>query len=783
MLGDTLLEIISKQLNISIDQIRKAIELLNSGSTIPFIARYRKDVTGHLDEVQLENIAEANLYFTAMVQRKQSILDTIEKQGRLTDELRDAIEKCTDKTELEDLYLPYKKQRRTKATIAREQGLEPLAEFVWLQENVEQSLEELSATFINAEKGITTKEEALEGARHILAERISLDADIRSYIRKRMQEEGKLTANSTKISDGEKTKYSAYYDFSEPVLKVMSHRLLAILRGVKEGLLRMDLVVDEEDIIKTLCEKVIQEPTSQYGNELKSSVDDAYKRLMRPSIENEVIGIIRKSSNDHAIHVFRENAFNLLLAPPAGPIDVIGIDPGQKTGCKLAVIDSMGDFKKSTAVYLHASGEKKEEAHTALIEILNEFNIKAIAIGNGTGSRDASAFVTDVLKSVEGEKPITVLVNEAGASIYSASKIAREEFPDLDITIRGAVSIARRLQDPLAELVKIDPKSIGVGQYQHDVNQKDLREGLHRTIESCVNRVGVDLNTASVPLLRYVSGIQYGTAQNIVGQRTERKGFTNREQLLEIDGIGPKVYEQCAGFLRIPQSENVLDSTAIHPEAYPVIEEMAKKLTVSTKELIGSNDLIKQIELDEFVTDTIGKLTLTDIRDELLKPGRDPREHFEAPEFLEGVEDVKDLEVGMEIKGVISNVTDFGAFVDIGVHQDGLVHLSQLAHKFVRDPREIVRVGQIVKVKVIEVDKKMPRISLSMKSLQPKPQVKATPKSKKTEKKIDRPQKNKKRPKKKQAQSANQNKPTKTPLNTQLADQLAGLKSELGKNS
>jgi uncharacterized protein len=783
MLGDTILEIISKQLNTSIDQIRKAIELLNSGSTIPFIARYRKDVTGQLDEVQLEKIAEANLYFTGMVQRKQSILDTIEKQGRLTDDLRKAIELCTDKTELEDLYLPYKRQRRTKATIAREGGLEPLAEFIWLQEETDQALDALSATFINPDKGIATKEDALEGARHILSERISLDADIRSYIRKRIQEEGRLTANSTKISDGEKTKYSAYYDFNEPVLKVPSHRLLAILRGVKEGLLRMDLEVDEEDILKNICEKVINDPQSSYSSELKSSVDDAYKRLMRPSIENEVIGIIRKYSNDHAIQVFRENAFNLLLAPPAGPMNVIGIDPGQKTGCKLAVIDSMGDFKKNTAVYLHASDEKKEEAHNALKEILNEFDIAAIAIGNGTGSREASKFVSDVLKSIEGEKPITVLVNEAGASIYSASKIAREEFPELDITIRGAISIARRLQDPLAELVKIDPKSIGVGQYQHDVNQKDLREGLHRTIESCVNRVGVDLNTASVPLLRYVSGIQYGTAQNIVGQRTERKGFTNREQLMDVDGIGPKVYEQCAGFLRIPQSDNVLDSTAIHPEAYPVIEEMAKKLEVSTKELIGSNELIKQIKLEEFITDTIGYLTLTDIRDELLKPGRDPREHFEAPEFLEGVEDVKDLEVGMEIKGVISNVTDFGAFVDIGVHQDGLVHLSQLAHKFVRDPREIVRVGQIVHVKVIEVDKKMPRISLSMKSLQPKPEVKTATRPRKIQNKAERPQKSRKNIKKKPKQTTTQNKPSKTPLNTQLADQLAGLRSELSNKS
>jgi protein Tex len=801
MLDPQVIEKISREVSVPPPQVSQTIDLFDGGATIPFVARYRKDVTGHLDEVQLEAIAERSAYYAAMGQRRASILDTIEKQGKLTDELRAAIENCDDKNALEDLYLPYKKQRRTKATVAREQGLEPLAEFLHEQVEGEKSIEEFAASFVSAEQNVASVEDALQGARHILAEKISMDADARSFVRTKMAEEGKLATYSTKVSEGQKTKYTAYYDYSEKLDAIPSHRLLAILRGVKESVLRMELLLDDEAVTAHLDSERIINGNSDYAPHIKLAVEDAYKRLIRPSIENEVVAQARKKAETQAIHVFRENAYSLLLAPPVGRLAVIGLDPGLKTGCKLAVIDDTGTFKENATLFLQASDDTVNEAKSLLKGLIKKYTVRSIAIGNGTGSREASAFVKEVLQELGDteNKPFSLLVNEAGASIYSASKIAREEFPDLDVTVRGAISIARRLQDPLAELVRIEPKSIGVGQYQHDVNQKRLREGLHRTVVSCVNKVGVDLNTASVPLLRYVSGVQFGTAQNIVQYRTEHGAFKSRVELLDVDGIGPKVFEQCAGFLRIQDGGEPLDATAIHPEAYETVRTMAASIEASPKDLIGNGEVVKTLDLSVFESDTIGILALKDIKDELQKPGRDPRRKFEVPEFLEGVSDVKDLDEGMVLQGVVTNVTDFGAFVDVGVHQDGLVHLSELANRFVRDPREIVNVGDYIKVKVTSVDKETPRISLSIKALNPvsskartkkpasdssnregdrqsssrRPQRTDRPRQASTNAQSKRGKRRSEKPKKSKLREA-----SKEPLNTQMADQLASLKEK-----
>ena len=803
MVSEEIIERMAKELSLPAEKVKAAVELLNAGSTIPFIARYRKDATGQLDEVQLESISEANLFYIAMLQRRESILDTIKKQDKLTPELEKAISECWDRNHLEDLYLPFKKQRRTKATVAREQGLEPLADFIWHQVEGEKPIEEFAATFVDEAKGVSSVEAALEGARHILAEQVSLDAQTRTMVRTCMEDHCFLAAHSTKLSEGQKTKFSAYYDFKEPMKKLPSHRLLAILRGVKEGALRMEVILDEDDLLKKITEQYVKDANSSYAPHIVSSVEDSYKRLVRPSIENEVVGEARKNADDHAIKVFRDNAFNLLLASPAGRIPVIGLDPGLRTGCKLAVIDDMGNFKENATIFLQASADAIKAAEETLVGLLGKHSVLAIAIGNGTGSREAQNFVKELIaKTPSISKGFCVLVNEAGASIYSASKVAREEFPELDLTVRGAISIARRLQDPLAELVKIEPRSVGVGQYQHDVNQKTLREGLHRTVVSCVNQVGVDLNTASVPLLQYVSGVQLSTAQNIVKHRNELGGFKNREQLMDVDGIGPRVFEQCAGFLRIDSSENALDATAIHPEAYDVVEGIAAYLKTTPAELIGNREQLNTLEIEQFKTDTIGDIALKDIVSELLKPSRDPRKKFVVPEFLEGVEEVKDLKVGMDMQGVVTNVTDFGAFVDVGVHQDGLVHLSELANRFVRDPLEIVRVGDIVKVRVIDVDLELPRVSLSIKALLPqkkqKPRSKGASTSNKPSARGDskkrsqaakgggkRPQKNtqnKKRSDHKKAKGRQQPQaPKPDRMNTQLSEQLLALKDKFNK--
>ncbi len=722
MIEEKFIQLIAGEAGVRTEQVVKVVDLLVGGATIPFIARYRKDATGNLDEEKLETISDRRDYYASLTDRRSSILSTLLKQEQLTDELRQAIENCTDKSMLEDLYLPYKKAKRTKATVAREKGLAPLADFIWAQEAGEQTIEEFAATFVRPEKAVLSVEEAIEGANHILAENVSTDLEARRAVRERMLKHGSIAAHPTKNCEGKVTKFEAYYQFSEPVEKIPSHRYLAVHRGVREGFLRMELAVDDAALIQELTARWLKSSDSPFAIHIRAIVEDAYNRLLRPSIENEVIGVVSERADAEAIRVFRENARNLLLSAPAGPISVMGVDPGMKTGCKLAVVDSTGAFIESATIFPSPPQNDVEGAEAIFMALMAKYNVLAIAIGNGTGSREVSRFVKQTLAKIPVPGAFWVFVDEAGASIYSASKLAREEFPHLDVTIRGAISIARRLQDPLAELVKIEPRHIGVGQYQHDVNQRALRDGLHRSVVSCVNAVGVELNTASVQLLRYVSGVHADIAKNIVDWRMQHGGFKDRQQLVDISGIGPKVFEQCAGFLRVSGGDNVLDSTAIHPEAYPVIARIAESLGLTTKDLVEKPESLDGIELSAFATDAVGHLALGDIHNELLKRGRDPRTEFKIPKFLEGVDSVQDLEEGMEIEGVVTNVTDFGAFVDIGVHQDGLVHLSELANRFVQDPRDVVKVGEIVKVKVIKVDKALPRISLSIKALLPPPE-------------------------------------------------------------
>ena len=806
MLDSTFVGMIAAEVKARTAQVETAINLFTGGATIPFIARYRKDATGNLDEVALETIWDRYQYFNAITQRRKAILENIEKQGKLTPELRAAIEACTDKQRLEDLYLPFKRQRKTRAAAARERGLTPLADYLLSQEH-DEKFDEFVKTFVSEEKGVPTPEAALSGARDIIAERVSVNSDIRTRLRDRMLNEGRFVASATKTSEGKKTKFSAYYNFSEPLQGIPPHRFLAIIRGQKEGLLRTELQLDDASVLETIKQQYVRANGDERPRgQVEQAIEEGYQRLLRPSIETEVLGLIRDRADDESIGVFRANAEALLMAPPAGQVAVLGVDPGIRTGCKAAVIDATGAYKDHALFF----PEQTDEATKQLERLMREHGVRVVAVGNGTGSREAARLVKQVLANWEGEdKPVFVIVNESGASFYSVSETAREEFGELDATIRGAISIARRLQDPLAELVKLEPRNIGVGQYQHDVHQKKLREGLHRTVVSCVNQVGVDLNTASVPLLRYVSGIHFGTAQNIVAHRNQLGGFKKREQLLEVGGIGAKVYEQCAGFLRIVNGDHVLDSTAIHPEAYPIIEKAAQDQSVPLGELINNREGIEKIEWQKYVSDTVGETALDDIRRELLKPGRDPRKEFRVPEFVDGIDDVKDLNEGAECEGVVTNVTDFGAFVDIGVHQDGLVHLSELANAFVHDPRTVVKVGEIVRVKVIGVDKDAPRISLSIKALQPAgerkgprgPRRSAKPDAAKPGSpparagaKVERSASGEKRdnnrgPRKRKKDRPNGRKPDRKPqrtsqepaqpLNTQLADQLAALKRQL----
>ena len=846
----SILDRISKDSGVAAKQVAATVALLEEQGTVPFIARYRKEVTGNLDEVQIRTIADRLDYYKELLARRDTVLKSIEEQGKLSDELKTRILACYEKSELEDLYLPYKPKRKTKASVAIEKGLEPLARFIYDQAAGEKTIDELAESLVSAEKQVPTKEEALEGALHIVAEWVSEDLEVRRNLRETFLHEGMVVAKVNKDKTGQKTKYEMYYDFREPVAKIPSHRMLAIRRGVKEQVLGFSIEIDAEKALRLISARVLKDPQSAFAAPLQTAIKDSYDRLLNPSLQSEVRALLKERSDVEAIKVFDANLSNLLLSPPAGLIGVVGIDPGFRTGCKVAVVDETGKFLEQTTIFPTEPRKDIAGAERKLHRLVQKYNVRAITIGNGTGSRETDAFVREFLRkyhsgeplgvrptkpeaptatasvpttpaasaegtpaeSTEGEvtasmepsaapespsdvvasdasevaaevvanevgssevsaappaetvpvvetaqepvgaaapeqeptaspsEPIgqiepaavsepgpveerhpifSVIVNESGASVYSASDSARQEFPKLDLTVRGAISIARRLQDPLAELVKIHPKSIGVGQYQHDVDQKRLKEGLEATVESCVNRVGIDLNTASYELLRYCSGVNQKLAKSIVDHRNQHGKFGARAQLLQVPGFGEKTFEQAAGFLRIKGAENPLDATAVHPESYPLVEKMAQSLGVAVTELIENSQKVEALELQKFVDEKAGLFTLNDIKQELLKPGRDPRDQFVVPTFREDVKEVSDLKVEMVLEGTVTNVTNFGAFVDIGVHQDGLVHVSELSNRFIQDPREAVHVGEIVKVKVIGVDVAMKRISLSIKALLP----------------------------------------------------------------
>ncbi len=719
----------SEQISVPLNKIVPTIELFDEGATVPFIARYRKEVTGNLDEVQIRSIEEKLTYFRELEDRRATVLQSIDEQGKLTPELRAHIEAVLEKTELEDLYLPYKPKRRTKASIAREKGLEPLADYLWNQTPGELSLMDLAATFIGEEKGVATVEEALEGARHILAERINEDAGIRKNVRQMMMDNGRVVSRAIPGAEDPEGKYKIYAEYSEPVAKIPSHRMLAIRRGSKEGFLGFEIELGREAPIAYLRSHVVREP-GDWVDQLVAASEDAYDRLLNPSIQTEVRLSLKERADAEAIRVFRENLENLLLAPPAGMLSVLAIDPGIRTGCKVAVVDDTGKFLDHAVIYPLEPRNDLAGAVRTLSTLIAKYNVRAIAIGNGTGSRESAAFVQDFLRQAKLDTVFSIVVSESGASVYSASDIARQEFPDLDLTVRGAISIARRLQDPLAELVKIDPKSIGVGQYQHDVDQRLLKEGLEGTVESCVNRVGVDLNTASWALLRYVAGINERTALKIVEYRNENGKFRSRFELQAVPGFGPKTFQQAAGFLRIRGGDNPLDITAVHPESYAVVEQIATSLGVSVSELIEKPELIEKVHMEQFQTETVGIYTLTDIRDELRKPGRDPRQQFVAPKFRDDVKEIADLQPGMVVEGTVTNVTNFGAFVDVGVHQDGLVHVSEIATRYIKDPSEVLKVGQIVRAMVLSADPKAKRIALSIKALEAPREQRPKPKQK-----------------------------------------------------
>ena len=721
---------VAQQLNLPLQGVLATLALLEAGGTVPFIARYRKEATGNLDEVAIGAIQERLAYFRELEERRATVLHSIQEQGKLTPELKHRVEAALDKSVLEDLYLPYKPKRRTKATIAREKGLQPLANYLWAQAATGVTLNDYALTFVNAEREVGSSEEALEGARHILAEQISETAEFRSYLRQMMLSEGRVVSHKVESSargeapphpvedaNDAEGKFQMYFDYSEPAAKIPSHRMLAIRRGSNENILYFQIEVEAAKPVTYLKSKVLHEP-GDWTPQLELAVEDAWKRLLNLSIQTEVRLELKERSDAEAIRVFRENLQNLLLTAPAGPIGVIGLDPGLRTGCKVAVVDETGKFLDHSVIYPLEPKNDKAGAAKTLLTIIQKHNVRAIAIGNGTGSRETSAFVQELLKEAKLANVFSVVVNESGASVYSASEIARQEFPDLDLTVRGAISIARRLQDPLAELVKIDPKSIGVGQYQHDVDQRKLNDALESTVETCVNRVGVDLNTASFALLRHVAGINERTAQKIVEYRNEHGRFRSRVELRAVPGFGPKTFEQAAGFLRIREGDNPLDMTAVHPESYPIVGRIAESLGVTVSALIAKPALVDAVHIESFKTETAGLYTLRDIQEELRKPGRDPRDQFVVPQFHAHIKEIRDLTPGMALEGVVTNVTNFGAFVDVGVHQDGLVHISELSTRFIKDPSEAVKVGQVVRVQVLSADAKSKRIALSIKALQ-----------------------------------------------------------------
>jgi len=712
---------ICKLLDVSMKSLIAAIGLLDEGGAVPFIARYRKEATGNLDEVRIRAIQEKLEYFRELEDRRATVLHTIGEQGKLTPQLEARIRAAMESHELEDLYLPYKPKRRTKASIAREKGLEPLAQYLWDQNGTE-PLARFAQSFADPQKGVASLADALEGARHILAEWIAENAEFRKYLRETLLAQGVVASRAIEGAPDPEGKYKMYAQYSEPAAKIPSHRMLAIRRGAKEGVLAFEIELAREQPLALLRARIVRAP-GEWAPHLEQALEDSYDRLLNPSIQTEVRLELKLRSDEEAIKVFRENLENLLLSPPAGMLSVLAIDPGIRTGCKIAVVDDTGKFLEQSVIYPFEPRRDLEGSMRTLAALIARHNVQAIAIGNGTASRETASLVQDFLRRANLAKIFSVTVSESGASVYSASEIARQEFPDLDLTVRGAISIARRLQDPLSELVKVDPKSIGVGQYQHDVDQRRLKQSLEATVESCVNRVGVDLNTASWALLRYVAGISERTAQKIVEYRNAKGRFRSRLEVRAVPGFGPRTFEQAAGFLRIRGGENPLDMTAVHPESYPVVEKMAASLGVSVPELIAQPGLVEKVRLEGFATEAVGMYTLGDIRQELRKPGRDPRDKFVAPAWREDIKEIADLQPGMTLEGVVTNVTRFGAFVDVGVHQDGLVHVSELSHRYVREAGEFVKAGQIVKVQVLGVDPKAKRIALSMKALEAKPAI------------------------------------------------------------
>lgn len=703
---------IAAELKLPEHRIANTLKLLQGGATIPFISRYRKEATGGLDEVQIGDIQTRYEKLCELSKRKETILSTIEEQGKLTTELKARITACWNATELEDIYLPFKPKRKTRAEAARAKGLEPLALLLMMQK--ENNLKAKVHAFVKGD--VKDEEDALKGARDILAEQVSEDERSRHLMRNQFQRQAIIQAKVVKGKEADEAsaKYRDYFNFSEPLKKCSSHRLLALRRGEAEGVLKVSIFPEDEESCNERLQRLFVRANNECGRQVEEAVSDAYKRLLKPSIETEFAALSKEKADEEAIRVFAENLRQLLLAPPLGQKRVMGIDPGFRTGCKVVCLDAQGTLLHNEAIYPHPPKSEYAQAARKLVKLVEQYKIEAIAIGNGTASRETEQFVT----SQRYDREVQVfVVSEDGASIYSASKTAREEFPDYDVTVRGAVSIGRRLMDPLAELVKIDAKSIGVGQYQHDVDQTKLKAALDQTVESCVNLVGVNVNTASKHLLTYVSGLGPTLAQNIVDYRTENGPFESRRQLLKVPRMGAKAYEQCAGFLRIPQAKNPLDNSAVHPESYPIVEQMAKDLHCTVNDLIKNKELRSQIDLKKYITDTVGLPTLTDILQELDKPGRDPRQKIQVFEFDKNVRTLDDLQEGMELPGIVTNITNFGCFVDIGIKENGLVHISQLADRFVSDPTEVVRIHQHVRVKVLNIDHERKRIQLTMKGL------------------------------------------------------------------
>ena len=719
MLNQQISQLIAQELNVRDSQILAAIQLLDDGNTIPFIARYRKEATGGLDDTQLRHFETRLIYLRELEDRRQTILKSIEEQGKLTDELRDKIQATQSKTELEDLYLPFKPKRRTKGQIAIEAGLEPLADLLW---NEPKTVPETTALdYVNAEKGVADVKTALDGARYILMERFDEDAGLLAKVRDYLSKNALIVSKVIEGKEAEGAKFQDYFDHQELLKNVPSHRALAMFRGRNEGILQLSLNADpeaEEGSRQSYCEEIIRDYlgvrfTGQPADKWREQVIAwTWKIKVALHLETELMATLREKAEEEAIDVFARNLTALLMAAPAGAKNTMGLDPGLRTGVKVAVVDNTGKLLATDTIYPHTG--QMERAMLSIFQLIKQHNVELIAIGNGTASRETERFAKDVIKEIKENKPQTVVVSEAGASVYSASELAAQEFPDLDVSLRGAVSIARRLQDPLAELVKIEPKAIGVGQYQHDVNQSQLARKLDAVVEDCVNAVGVDLNTASVPLLARVAGMTKTIAQNIVTYRDENGRFDSREQLKKVPRLGPKAFEQCAGFMRIAAGNNPLDASGVHPEAYPVVEKILQATEQSILDLMGNASLVRQLDAKQFTDEQFGLPTVQDIFKELEKPGRDPRGEFKTATFAEGVEEITDLKAGMILEGTVTNVTNFGAFVDIGVHQDGLVHISSLSDKFVEDPHQVVKTGDVVKVKVLEVDVARRRIALTM---------------------------------------------------------------------